>query len=166
MNPDIRELLSKLREMIDPTTLADGEQWTTDYVKTMQANIDAALSAPPAPVNAEGLGEEGTEAGYTRAAGPDEYPDDCGRMRGKPWVVCAALRHKDGRIVTGARHWCPTMQRQIGLDNFKSWADSEQGFVDQHGHFLTRKEAATLAAKNRQTVDDLSGTILTSEDLY
>ncbi len=102
--------------------------------------------------------------------------DDLGRRRGKPWIVCAALRHADGRIVAGARHWDTIMQGQMagGLprylppeeqESLRGWAESEQGFVDQHGNFYTRAEAQAVAVANGQVEDDHKS-ILISEDLY
>lgn len=69
----------------------------------------------------------------------------------KPWIVCAALRNRHTkRIICGPRHYDPTMRAQIDTDSFWVWKTAEQGFVDQLGHFYTRKEAWKVAAENNQ----------------
>lgn len=83
-------------------------------------------------------------------------------------VVCAAIRHRDGRIVLGVRHFDKRMMevvRQIGGD----WRTSEQGFVDQWGEFLPRAEAWMIATDAHQIVREgpgYCGPNLFSENLY
>ena len=52
----------------------------------------------------------------------------------------------------------------------KSWADAEQGFIDQWGRFYTREEALRVARQNNQIIvpdhQMLSAVALHSEDLY
>lgn len=88
------------------------------------------------------------------------------------YVVCAANRFKDGRIVLGIRHWDQIMHETVrfiyGDDIPKP---VEQGFVDQRGNFLTRQEAWKLAKENGQIIrrvgaDTLEGGTLFSENLY
>lgn len=88
---------------------------------------------------------------------------------GEPRVVCAAIRDPHGRLVTGARHFDGVMMEQIrrgpGSD---SWRGGEQGFIDQHGKFLTREEAHEIATRWGQILrrvgsDSMS---LFSENLY
>ena len=70
-------------------------------------------------------------------------------------VVCAANRlNKNGIIVLGVRH-CDqkmhetiTLRKQLYAD--ENWFQCEQGFVDQFGNFLTRKEAWVIAVKQCQ----------------
>lgn len=85
-------------------------------------------------------------------------------------VVCAANRHKrTGKIICGARHFDLIMHAQIKDDDLDDWHDSEQGFIDQWGNFLTRQEAFTIAKRqnqfNGQGAPHADG-ILYSEDLY
>ena len=87
----------------------------------------------------------------------------------KQRIVCAALLNKDGRIVCGPRHFDQTMMVQIkdrpGVD---SWRDSNQGFIDQHGVFLTREEAWNITEKEGQVLRHVGSDIpcLFSENLY
>ncbi len=81
-------------------------------------------------------------------------------------VVCAANRHTDGRIVLGVRHFDMLMQNQMGDD--KTWRNSDQGFVDCRGNFLTREEAWVVASENGQIIRRVGGDgkKLFSENLY
>lgn len=89
------------------------------------------------------------------------------------FVVCAAMRNKDGLIICGARHYDTVMREQVkALGGYEKWMESgpiEQGFIDQRGNFLTREEAYIIAKKNGQIVQK-SGSVhipeLYSEDLY
>lgn len=93
-------------------------------------------------------------------------------------VVCAANFHKNsGSIFLGARHgdelmrdkvnnWCWRSGRIFPSDD-----DRTQGFIDQHGIFMTRTEAwqVALAAgqiRYRCGGDDANGGTLYSENLY
>ncbi len=87
-------------------------------------------------------------------------------------IVCAANRYKDF-VVTGVRHFCPTMRQQIkaiGLNDLRFYANGneEQGFIDQFGVFLTREEAMVIARKGGQVTIGMEHhpTKLFSEDLY
>lgn len=84
------------------------------------------------------------------------------------WVVCAALR-KEGRIVTGARHYDGVMRQQIAAaEGHAWWRGCEQGFIDQFGDFLTREEAWEVAKERgqiRRPVDTSPGWLF-SEHLY
>lgn len=84
------------------------------------------------------------------------------------WVVCAAIR-KDGAIITGARHFDQIMRDQINRSGGRTaWLNSEQGFIDQRGNFLTRKEAHAIATENEQIRRRCGGDAETlfSENLY
>ena len=94
-------------------------------------------------------------------------------------VVCAAIR-KNKTIICGVRHFDNIMRdvqfsiydefyltwnaEQISENCYRTW---EQGFVDNHMNFLTRKEAWDVAVLAKQvestTYPDEE---LTSEDLY
>lgn len=91
-------------------------------------------------------------------------------------VVCAAIRAADGEVLVGIRHYSPDMRRQIEQRRdgakFKHRHDEDQGFVDQHGVFMSREEAFKLANKNTQIINPdglghgLDGWKLYSEGLY
>jgi len=84
-----------------------------------------------------------------------------GRMRWEYYgvqrrVACAANNY-GGYIVTGVRHCCPVMRMQfdaIGYENLVEFAGGhdkiEQGFIDQYGFFLTRREAYVIAKEAGQ----------------
>lgn len=75
-------------------------------------------------------------------------------------VVCAALR-RGGTIICGPRHW-DSICRGTSKDGW------DQGFVDQHGVFLTREEAWTVAFDAGQIIRRVGGDgkRLFSENLY
>ena len=85
-------------------------------------------------------------------------------------VVCAAMKMKDGLIVTGTRHYSPEMRevlKRLYPDKKYNLEVAEQGFIDTQGNFLNRKEAWELAEKNGQILYQVStpGTLY-SENLY
>lgn len=88
-------------------------------------------------------------------------------------IVCAAMRNKDGRIITGARHFDGVMITAINFSK-DDWSDHEgitQGFIDQRGVFLTRTEAWPIAHAAGQIIrrvgsDTTNGGTLYSENLY
>lgn len=102
---------------------------------------------------------EDTELDYWKANGI-EKPQQI--------VVCAALRF--GKVMLcGARH-CDKVMRQQAEFMSVSMKNMEQGFIDQFGDFLTRKEAMQVVKESGQAFDvkrngggDVS---LTSEGLY
>jgi len=67
-------------------------------------------------------------------------------------VVCAAMLMDDNMIITGVRHYSPDMRsvlyRIYGNDYHKHV--KEQGFIDSHGNFLSRKDAWIRADQNGQ----------------
>lgn len=86
-------------------------------------------------------------------------------------VVCAAIRHKNGDIILGPRHFDATMHKQIAQYKLihTDWdKSSEQGFIDNHGVFLTRQEAFLIAQKEGQIIRRCGGDEgkLFSENLY
>ena len=94
------------------------------------------------------------------AQGPVDVP--VGRR-----VVCAAVRDSDGRIVIGPRHFDKTMTDTINL--LDEWSRPwEQGFIDQHGEFMTREEAHKVATEAGQIIRRCGGDDgrLFSENLY
>ena len=82
-------------------------------------------------------------------------------------VVCAAML-KDGRIITGARHFDKVMRAQMELtEGLKWWRSCSQGFIDQFGDFMTREEAWVVAMHQKQIFRQVSTPgCLYSENLY
>ena len=87
-------------------------------------------------------------------------------------VVCAALRAEDGSLLLGVRHYSADMHALIDAlpDGYKFCHRSgdDQGFVDQRGQYMTRREAwnvAEAAGQVRRQGYDGEG-VLYSEDLY
>ena len=91
-------------------------------------------------------------------------------------IVCAAIRASDEELLLGIRHYSPDMITQINnrIDGhkFKHRHDPDQGFIDQHGNYLTREEAYVIAKNNGQLLypeacgNGLNGKKLYSEGLY
>ena len=92
-------------------------------------------------------------------------------------VVCAAVRdNSDGLIICGPRHFDSAMHQVIGLlDDVsiagvppRQWENTEQGFVDQFGVFMTREEAWAVASAANQIYRRCGGDgeKLYSENLY
>lgn len=83
------------------------------------------------------------------------------------WIVCAAL-HKEGRIITGARHFDKIMRSQMeSTEGISWWKSGDQGFIDQFGDFINREEAWIIAMDRGQICREVStpGTLY-SENLY
>ncbi|MDX2350643.1 MAG: hypothetical protein QNK32_09660 [Porticoccus sp.] len=82
-------------------------------------------------------------------------------------IVTAANKYGDYLLV-GARHWDKIMDKQknqmcpdIGSGKF------EQGFIDQYGQFVGRKEAKIIALTNGQDlIGEDWGASLFSENLH
>ena len=72
-------------------------------------------------------------------------------------VVCAALRAADGTLLLGVRHYSADMHAQLERrDDRKRFCDlsgDNQGFVDQHGVYMTRREAYDVAMLAGQIVN-------------
>lgn len=88
-------------------------------------------------------------------------------------IVCAAIQLPD--LVTpiiGPRHYDDTMHDTIMLEPpelIEAWRhEAEQGFIDQHGVFLTREEAWVVAEAAGQIIRRVGGDgqRLYSENLY
>lgn len=84
-------------------------------------------------------------------------------------VVCAANRHLDTNVlVIGPRHYDETMHKHIAQLGYRNH-EMEQGFIDQHGVFMSREEAYLVATEANQ-IRSKSGNpdepVLYSEDLY
>lgn len=85
----------------------------------------------------------------------------------KQRVVCAAIKNTDGDIICGPRHFDIIMRLQI-MNSKKDWIIPEQGFVDQFGKFLNRKEAYIVAKSAEQIIRPTGGDEgkLFSENIY
>lgn len=83
-------------------------------------------------------------------------------------VVCAANRFDDGTIIVGPRHFDMTMHDQIQARGLRGTdMGHEQGFIDQHGVFMSRKEAFIVATNANQLIRPaFQPDILFSENLY
>ena len=88
-------------------------------------------------------------------------------------VVCAAIRGEDGSLLLGIRHYSHDMYAQITArrdgENFMHRHDCDQGFVDQHGLFMSRGEAYLVALGANQIIRPeacLHKAELYSESLY
>lgn len=91
-------------------------------------------------------------------------------------VVCAANRvpHIPDAMVCGPRHFHPVMHAQIrafsaaGIGTRGDWMRAEQGFIDQWGTFMDRKEAFAVATAAGQLLygPHLPDGALDSSDLY
>jgi hypothetical protein len=86
-------------------------------------------------------------------------------------IVCAAIRHDNGDVIAGPRHFDLFMHDQIR--NYKltqiDWRTAEQGFLDQFGTFLSREAAwwvAVEADQIRKIVGGNDRNMLYSENLY
>jgi len=94
-------------------------------------------------------------------------------LKGKRRVVCAAIRNNE-IVILGVRHHDKFINEQIGemIDNGYHWEKSneEQGFVDQWGNFLNRKDALIVAKSSGQILKWCPGADgskeLFSENLY
>jgi hypothetical protein len=80
--------------------------------------------------------------------------------------IAQAAYNYNGYIVTGTRHSCPIMEMQIMMmeEVLEEWCDGDkmvQGFTDQYGNFLTRKEAYPIAKAAGQIIreDTCPGTL-------
>lgn len=91
-------------------------------------------------------------------------------------VVCAAIRAADGELLLGIRHYSEDMHKQLILredaDKFYYRVDNDQGFVDQFGVYMTRREAYHVAHAAKQIINYTAcieedfGYELCSEGLY
>ena len=98
-----------------------------------------------------------------------EYWDQNGITPPVEKVVCAANRLEDGTILAGARHWDEVMRQQAERITGTRKHNAEQGFINQWGVFLTRKEALAVVKTSGQPFDPKrngSTTLLFSEGLY
>lgn len=87
-------------------------------------------------------------------------------------IVCAAMRHTCGAVICSPRHWDDVARGQVELaGGYEHWRKAEEGFVDNKGAFLDRREAWRVADSALQVLrrvggDDTAGGTLYSENLY
>lgn len=94
------------------------------------------------------------------------------RYQGRPArsVVCAANKYGD-LVFTGVRHFCLVMVGNMAghdIPALRKERGEIQGFIDQHGVFMDRKEAAIVARESGQLAryEDVFPEVLFSEDIY
>jgi hypothetical protein len=84
-------------------------------------------------------------------------------------IVAAAMLMDDGDVIVGVRHYSPEMRKTLEKAYGEKYHLSvkEQGFVDQKGVFLNRKDAWVIAEQEGQIRRKVSteGTLY-SENLY
>jgi len=83
-------------------------------------------------------------------------------------VVSMAACIVDGHLIVGNRHFCPIMRMTIenlGIDPFDNQhdMDTDQGFVDQWGVYMSREEAWVVAKAAGQIKKVYTKGILYSE---
>lgn len=85
---------------------------------------------------------------------------DHDELKPRRYVVCAALRNSEGEIICGARHFDGVMHHQLlnllSPRVCQSWElreSIEQGFIDQFGAFMDRKDAMFVAKNSGQHID-------------
>lgn len=81
-------------------------------------------------------------------------------------ISLPAILH-EGNIYTGRRHH-EIIREMIDQYDVPPPIISQQGFIDEKGHFLTREEARKIAIACRQVKEEecISKKLLFSEDLY
>lgn len=100
----------------------------------------------------------------------DEFARRLAEQRAQRRVVCAANQDPaGGALIIGARHWDMLMHTQA--EQWPHCKFSRQGFIDQHGLFMTRQEAWRVAMAAGQIIqrvgsDGANGGTLYSENLY
>ena len=88
-------------------------------------------------------------------------------------IVCAAIRGQGGGLILGIRHYDLSMLGQLKYRD-DAWklrhrSGDDQGFVDQHGVYMTREEAYRVASEAGQILYPQACTpagVLFSEALY
>lgn len=87
-------------------------------------------------------------------------------------VVCAAIRAENGDFILGVRHYDEVMGKQIDArpdgEKFMNRTGGDQGFVDNYGVYMIRRQAYDVALKAGQIIrpECVGGEGLFSEALY
>jgi hypothetical protein len=142
MKPEIAELLAKY-----------GTGLSCEKAHQFAQDLEAAISGAKRAYTGAPL-QELIELHHAQQKYADKFPD---RVR----IVCAAQRTPSGVVVMGIRHFCPVMHINFALMGIsgEEKINSESGFIDNYGRFLTRQEAFQIQHKTGH--GDLY-----SEDLY
>jgi len=87
-------------------------------------------------------------------AAMERVTDEWDKNKSPSRIVCAANRcRKTGLVIPGPpRHFDPVMHSiMLALDaKGGDWRRSEEGFITQHGEFLTREQAWVVAERAGQ----------------
>ena len=99
-----------------------------------------------------------------------DYWEESGIDKPKQYIVCAACRHH-GTMLAGPRHWDGVMRgqyKQLRADLQVPHSMFEQGFLDQFGQFISRRDAYQIAKQNGQPINESRNgrAELFSEGLY
>jgi len=88
---------------------------------------------------------------------------------GQRRVVCAALMYGENELICAPRHFDETCHRLLSKVDYYQGKAPIQGFVDQYGQFMNRKEAWKVALEANQIIRICGGNeegVLYSENLY
>lgn len=88
---------------------------------------------------------------------------------GQRRVVCAALSYGVNKLICSPRHFDETCHRLLSKVDYYQGKVPIQGFVDQYGQFMDRKEAWKVALESNQIIRICGGNeegVLYSENLY
>lgn len=177
-----RRLLVKLIYMLAPKEMLELNMWRLKFMEyrkwlsefpeicmtmdNMMAEIDQVellnVSYPPGnkgPWDVAGL-REILRNRRDSAANKDKL--QYGGIR----VVCAANMTSRQVLVTGVRHYDALMhanKERMRIPDIE-WTTCRQGFLDNRGNFLTRKEAWVVAARAKQILHYCGGQA--ESDLY
>lgn len=90
-------------------------------------------------------------------------------------IVCAANRHKFNKniLILGVRHWDMIMRKNLELIKESKPkiedTDFDQGFIDNFGQWVDKKEALQIVKDNKQPFDEGRNIVdyqLFSEGIY
>jgi len=80
-------------------------------------------------------------------------------------VVCASIQLEDGTLLLGARHWDHHMLNQAERIGYTG-IGLVQGFIDQFGNFLDRRQAWKVAQRQKQLIRKTGCEDFDSEEGY
>jgi hypothetical protein len=86
-------------------------------------------------------------------------------------IVAAAVRNVTGQLVVSARHYDSLMHAQIAArmdaESFHGVHGDNEGFIDQYGRYLTRREAYLVARAAGQILNEAAcATMFGHRELY
>lgn len=88
---------------------------------------------------------------------------------GQRRVVCAALMYSENELICAPRHFDEKCHRLLSKVDYYQGKVPIQGFVDQYGQFMNRKEAWKVTLEANQIIRICRGNeegVLYSENLY